>query len=487
MTAARAALVQMLGARLVALAATMVGFAVLARLLTPEDFGNFAIAIAAFQVAKNLTAFGLRQYLVSSARAADEGDLATAAGLSSAIAVAGCLLFVLASALGGGALSEPIAAALLPLGLALLARPLILGTEVQLQRAMSFRLQAGAAVLATLAETAAAIVLAVAGFGTVALATGILASEVLTAVVLLAFGGRENRTWPRRFARSDLRIYFGFGSRLSTINLLPSLVNMLLISALSGFAGPAVTGFYNRAKSVPDLLDRIIFEGVSPVILPMLSGALRNGMPLSRVLAIKLDYMAALCWPALALIGILAEPLILVLLGPQWDAAVPALRILALSGLALPFTKMSVKLFTAIGALDAYLRIQVAFHAVALVMGVLAAMVSLEAFCAAITLALIFKAAAISLWLQRRHGGESTVLPPLARGAALTAATVALPALLVMASGLGPLPLLLAALPLAGLVWLAGLFALRHPLAEDLRAIAAVPARRMAFWTETPR
>ena len=373
-----------------------------------------------------------------------------------------------------------MADALVPLGLALLAAPAILGTEVQLQRALAFRLPAAAAVLAALAEVGTAIALALAGFGSLALAIGILASEVVTAASLLTLGGRVNRTMPR-FEVAGFRPYLGFGSRLSAINLLPNLVLLLLISALGALAGAAAVGLYNRAKTILDLLDRIILEAAGPVILPMMSAALRNGLSPHRVLVAKLDYMTALCWPALALIGLLSEPLVMVLLGPQWDAAVPALRILAVSGLALPFTKMSVKFFTAIDALDVYLRIQVAFQAVMLGLGIAAAAVSLEAFCAAVTAALIFKAAWIGGWLHLRFSsGEGRLMPALARGGALTAATVAMPGLLVAAGGLGATSLLLAAVPAAGLSWLAALAATRHPLARDLQAVLFAPVVRMA-------
>src|SRR6056297_3308445 len=140
MTAARTALLQMLASRLLALLATVVGFAVLGRLLKPEDFGHFAIAAAAFYMLKNLANFGLRQYMIRSDREIDPAALASATGLSFTIAAVSCFLFIGAGTLlSGEVIPEPVANALVPLGIALLAGPLILGVEVQLQRALDFR------------------------------------------------------------------------------------------------------------------------------------------------------------------------------------------------------------------------------------------------------------------------------------------------------------------------------------------------------------
>ena len=481
MSAGRTAMAQMLASRMAALAAMMVGFAILGRLLEPEDFGHFAIAAAAFQALKTLANFGLRQYIIRSEGDLDPAVLASASGISLAIAALGCAGFWACFWFaGGGIISGAVAHALVPLGLALLMGPLILGTEVQLQRALAFRLPAYAGMVASVAEISTAILMALAGFGATALALGLLASEVASSVVLLAFGGVDRRA-AFRLRLGDITQYARFGSRLIAINLIPNMITLLLVSMLGALAGPAATGLYNRSKVILDLLDRTIFEGIGPVILPMISGALRSGMPPHRVLATKLDYLTVLCWPVMAMIGLLAEPLVLVLLGDQWQAAVPAVRLLALGGLALPLTKMSVKFFTAIDALDVYLRIQIVFQAVTLVLGVAGAFISLEAFCAAISLGLISRACCIGLWLHRRYpGDDGAVALAFGRGAAVTAATLAAPVLIVASTGLDGIELLAVAAALAALCWAVSLALLHHPLMRDLAAMIVQPTRRAA-------
>ncbi len=481
MSAGRTALTQMLVSRLVALAAMTVGFAVLGRLLSPADFGYFAIAAAAFQAVKGLANFGLRQYIIRSEEELDPTTLSSAAGLSLAIAAAGCIAFLAAPWIPGGLIAPQIAWALAPLGVALLAGPLILGVEVQLQKAMAFRLPAYAAIAASMSEIAVAIGMALCGLGVSSLALGLMTSEIVSALVLVLFAPVAYRTIPRMRRGDKVGIYLGFGGRLTLINLLPNLVALVLVSCLGALAGPAATGLYNRSKTVLDLLDRIVFDGVGPVILPMISGALRDGIPPQRVLAMKLDYLSVLCWPALAMIALLAEPLVLLMLGNQWLSAVPAVRLLALSGVALPLTKMSVKFFTAIDALDAYLQIQIVFQIVTLAAGIAGAALSLEMFCAAISLALIFKAACIGIWLHRHFPPENgEVAAAFGRGGVVTCAAVVPAGLLLGTGAIEGIELLLAGGVAAVLGWAAALLVLGHPLLDDLRQVVVLPWRRVA-------
>ncbi len=486
MTPLKVALVQMTTARMIALVATVVGFAILARLLEPATFGHYAIAFSIYNLMKALSNFGMRQYIIRAEGEIDSETASAAASLSLWIASLGCLACIAAAiGLRGWLLADATADALVPLGVALLAGPFSLNVEAQLHRGMAFGVPARAEAASSVAEVAAGIALALAGFGALALALGALTAQVVLAAMLVLGGAQATRVWPRlRRLRIDGIARLGkFGGRLSVINFLPSAADIVLVWTLSALAGPVVTGTYNRALVIRDLLDRTLLEGISPVILPALSSALRQGMAPSAVLATKLDYLTVICWPAFAIIALLAEPLVALLLGPQWSDAVPAVRILAVGGLAVPFTKMSVKFFTAIDALDAYLLIQAGHQAMLLAFGVIGAAISLEAFCAAISAALILKAAWILLWLHARservrgqrngHNGHNG--RAMARGAFVTAATVAAPAGVIYFAGSDILGALLAAV-LAGIGWLLAMWACKHPLLRDIGSAAMVLA-----------
>ena len=413
----RTAVLQMGAARIVSLLAAAGALLILARLLPPSVFGVFAIIAAVVALLEEACAFGLRHYLVREKNLAD-GSYAQAAGLCAAL----CVLVTLVVAAGLFAAAPLLTvtqrdAGLLAL-LALAALPLALPIEAALQREMRFGLLASASALRAALEAGIAIILALTGAGLLALVVGLVAGRAGGTLLLLAAGRRlavlpSLAGW-RRFGR--------FGGQVTTASLLPQIVTVLTDVTVAGALGAATLGLFDRARRIAGLLDQVVMEGLKPIALPAITRALADGMPRARLYGLKVEILAGLCWPVFAGIAVFSEPLVRVMLGEQWMAAVPALRILALSGLLLPFMRMAMKFFIAIGAEATYLRIQATAQAVQAALIVIAAFVSLEAVCVAVLLGRFAKASLLTraLDLPKRH-----LLGPMARSAGAAAATVA--------------------------------------------------------------
>jgi O-antigen/teichoic acid export membrane protein len=480
----RTALFRMIVSRALALVLMATGLAVLGRLLSPEAFGHFALAMAIFGLAQTMVQFGLRQYIIRSEEELPRTTMEAAAGLSMMMALAGfALLLGIALAFGGWLLPAPAAWALVPLAAALLVGPIVLGTEALLQRSLRFGLISVVEVIRVATDVAVAITLALMGFGAVALACGTLAAHLAVGVILLLWAGREDRVRPRIMGGRALRRGLaGWGSTLTTVQMLPQTVDLAMVAALSSAQGAAALGLFNRARVIHQILDRTVFEGIKPVILPAFSSALRNGTSPAELYRLKIDYMSAICWPGFALIALMAEPLVAVLLGPQWDEAVPVVRILALMGLVLPITKMSQSLFVALDETAVYLRLQLVQLFVRLPLALAGALVSVEAFAAAYVAGDLVKALGITLYLRRRLDKDGPGHRPLVlRSAGMTFLALPGPAAILYAD-LGAEMTLLLALPLAALGWLLGALAMRHPLFGEIRWMAinlrrAVPRR----------
>jgi O-antigen/teichoic acid export membrane protein len=467
--AARRAVLQLGVARLASLLLMFVGITVLARLLDPADFGTFALAMAICAVARTVAEAGFLQDAIRRPSPMPAGTLALAALLSFGLAVAmAALLIGMEAWLPAGLLPGPLREALVPIALVLPVGGLILQREARLHREVAFDAPARAGVVGVAGEVCTGIALAWAGLGVMALAWGHAAGVVLRAgaLMLLSEGLR-----PVRPKLGEAAALAGFGLRMTAVSLLPKLADLALVTALSGIAGAAVTGLFNRAQRVCQILDDVVFEGLRPLMLPVISAALRDGMSPDRVVAAKHDYLMPIALAGFGGTALLAGPLVAALLGPGWEAAVDPVRILALAGLAMPVNKMALKLFTAMGRLDDYARIQNLHLLLRVALGVAGAALSLEAVCLAILASSYLKAGLILRW-ERRHAGAPLRLFArcAARGAGVTAATLAGPLLLLWTTAL-PAPLLLAgALGLAVPVWLLCLRLLGHPLAGEIGA-----------------
>lgn len=475
------AIIQMLGSRQLSLIVMAVGTVVLARLLTPTDFGVFATAIAIVAVAGAVIDFGLPEFLIQR-REFDRATVSSATGLTLALVLAVGTVFGAALVLLPDAVLPPAMRPVLALlVIALLARPLVMPVETALRREVRFGLMSIVSVLKISTQTAVAIVLAAAGFGAVALAAGVLAETVLAALVLVIAAGRDRLAWP---SLRGWHVLCGFGLRYTAITLLTRVGEVLVALIISRMLGFGLFGQFDRARMVVRLFDRAVLDGIEPVVLPALSHLLREGSDPAHLYLTKVRYLAALCWPVFAVIALFAQPLVAVLLGAQWSAAVPAVQILALMGLFLPFTRMSIKLFVALGLSRKYLRLQALHQALRVLLTAAGALVSLEAACLGFALSYGAKAVLVTPAVKAATGYRTRDLAAIClRCMVIAGCAIAGPGcLLVVAPTLSNPALLAVGIPLAGLGWLLGALAVRDALlGEVLTAIGlkapASPAR----------
>ena len=463
----RRAFVQMLIARQVSVLVMALALMVLGRLLTPEEFGLFAMATAVTGIVEVLARFGIPAQLIRLPRMT-AGDLRAGQGLALCLGLGAAALLMLGAWLLPTTLwPEGVRPILVLLATTLPVLAVIDTLEAAFNRDLQVDMLARLTVLRQIVESLAAVILALAGFGAVALAAGLVAQRLTGMAGLLwisrhrhgfrpAFGG-----WRPfgRFARAHL------GSGLAT-----TVGDAGAVFVLSRALGLDILGQFNRAKRVVSLLDDVLLTGLQPVVLPAISRSLDAGIGRDRVYLTKTEYLAGLCWPGFAFIALMADEIVLLVMGAQWEAAVPAVRILALAGLVLPLTKMSVNLFVALDAAGLYTRIQSAHQVMRVGFLALGALVSLEAACLGEALSSYIKAAVISVVLKRRTGYSSGAMGRvLGRAAVVTGLTLLGPALvqLLLQDWPGPGRLALAVV-LATVGWIAGAALSRHGLLPEI-------------------
>ncbi len=467
------AIAQMFSARVVAMLVGLGGTAILARLLTPSDFGTFAFGLAVFTVAQAVSEFGLMEYLVRREELTID-DLRSGAGLALTLAVGLAAVATLGLAVTGRIDDTDTAGVVGFLAAALVAEAIAMPYEARRRRSIEFRFLSALTVVQTTVELGAGAALALAGFGPVALAAALFASRITAAILLLVACPSAERPWPQRSGWGRFR---GFGGRFVAARLLPRLGELTIVALITRGLGVGPLGIYNRSGAVYSIPDRTIFEAINPVILPALSKALRDNTSAARVYLDKVDYLAAVCWPAFGAMAVLAEPIVGVLLGPQWVDAVGPVRILTLAGLFWPFTKMSMKLFIAMDRIDIHLRVQALTVAATVIGAGIGSFSTLEAVCAGLVVAQFVQVTAV--WRGITVGsGESMRMPwsVILRNLALVLSTLAGPVALSLWADLPDLAFLGLGVLFGGLGWTATIVATKHRLVDDVRSLRVRPS-----------
>lgn len=313
---------QLVGVKLIFL----VRLVVLGRLLGPEEFGLFAVALVALDFLLSVTNFGMLPALVQRPDARREHyEAAWTIGLIRALAVSGILVLVapwVAELFG-----EPRAAPLLQV---LALRPILDAAAsmgiARLHKELRFRSLAFLKLSEAIVNSVVSIV-AVFWIGVWALVVGPIAGALVYGAVSYVVAPIMPRLRLGGVEAAQLARY----GRWILITAWAAVAGRLLLQlGISRQLGASALGVYFMAAKLAFLPAEVSNQVVGSVVFPVfarLQGERERGR---RVFRAALIGLAVLIVPASLLIVALAPSLAVDVLGPQWEPAIPVIRILAL-------------------------------------------------------------------------------------------------------------------------------------------------------------
>ncbi|WP_208712056.1 oligosaccharide flippase family protein [Sinomonas sp. R1AF57] len=297
---------------------------ILARLLAPEVFGVYAVALTAQSILMAIADPGLTAVLI---RTPDFGRLApTTATLGLFCGVGLASVMAATSPLIADAMETPAASPVIGvLSLTLALAGIGVVPLARLQRDFAQKKVFAISAADFTVSTIATITLVLAGVGPMALAVGrVLGQAVTTALQFVLARQRPVLGWDRAQAAPVL----AFGAPLACANL----VSWVVISAdnvvIARMAGPTALGLYVLAFNIASWPMNALGQAVRAVALP--------GFAQSEDASRAFQSAVTLTWAAAAgagaLIAALAGPVIAVLYGDAWARSGPILAALAVFG-----------------------------------------------------------------------------------------------------------------------------------------------------------
>ena len=300
---------------------------ILARLIVPAEFGRFAIALIAQEVAFLMVAGGLSAALVQR-KTIDREHQQTgmALGLLAGLAL-GALTLVAAHFI-----VTPIFGARTALFVEMMA-PLCLVSALStvpmatLRRRMAFRRLSEIEILSTLARVAVCIGLALVGLSGEALVLGVLAGSLATTVIAWVSAPPP----PPRLHRSAARELLDYGVPVSLASITWIGFSNIDYAIIGARLGALQTGFYYRAYTLAVEYQSKVSMVMTQVGFPVLSRTSSSG-ELRQLHHQMVRLLTILLFPLLVLLTIAAPVLVPFLFGPHWTGAIVPVQILALGG-----------------------------------------------------------------------------------------------------------------------------------------------------------
>jgi PST family polysaccharide transporter len=319
------------GARVVQQALTYGAFLVLARLLTPTDFGLVGMVTVVMGFATIFTDLGFSTALVQAPnlrRAEVAGALALVGGAGALLSLS---LFIGAPALSAF-YSEPSVTELARLMcVVFLFASLSIVPRALLQRQLAFRRLALVDTFSSMVAAASTILLAWHGLGPRALVAGTVLSSLLSCLLCLALARRDllpslvRPEWPGRILHQGAHLT-GF----NIINYWARNADNLLVGR---WIGADALGIYSRAYNLMLVPYSQVTSVLSGVVVAAMA-SLQGDPARARVLFMRASgVLSFVSFPLSVGLFVSSGPFVQTLLGERWLAVVPVLRILALVGL----------------------------------------------------------------------------------------------------------------------------------------------------------
>ncbi len=328
----------------------------LARLLSPEDFGVVAMVMVFFDFSAVFVESGFSTALIRQ-KTISEADKSTTFlfNLMAAMVLYG-LLFAAAPYIAAF-FGQPLLMAMVRvMGISLIVNALSIVQHSVLIQQIDFQTQTLVRLGGVVFSGGAALLMAYSGWGVWSLVARFMVLDLTTTVLYWVLG----RWRPSgQFSRESFRRLFGFGWRILAAAVLDKFYFHIYKLLIGRFFSAAALGYYSQAGNFTNMVINTLFRTVQSVTYPVLAKLQDDRERLKTGYRKMLQLSSFVIVPALTVLAVLAEPVVRVLVGEKWLTCVPMLQLLCLSGLTIHFSTVNLNMLLVLGRSDLSLRLEV--------------------------------------------------------------------------------------------------------------------------------
>lgn len=329
---------------------------ILARLLSPDDYGIIAMPLVFLSIAQCFIDSGFSTALI---RKPDltEADLSTAFYFNIGVGVVCYAILFLTSPLIADFYNTPILADLLKVtALATLFNPLCAVPQAILTRKIDFKTQAVVSLSGAIISGVIGLVMAFNGFGVWALVFQQVGGYAIRTILLWVLGRWKPQ---KRWSWESFRYLWGFGSKMLGSGLLDTTYNNIYPIVIGKFFSANDLGNYTRAQQFSALPSSNITGVIQRVTFPVLSTIQDEDERLQRNYRKILRLSAFVIFPLMLMLSAVADPLVRVLLTDKWEGCIILLQIMCFSLMWYPIHAINLNLLTVKGRSDLFFRLEI--------------------------------------------------------------------------------------------------------------------------------
>lgn len=329
---------------------------VLARLLSPDDYGLIGIIAIFTTVCGALISGGFSDALVRKKDATDE-DFSTVfiVNFMMSVFLYGVLFFC-APLIATFFHREELVVLTRVSTLSMVIGSLAMVQRTRLTKNIDFKTQTKITIIGSIISGLIGITMALLGFGVWALIASNLSGQVLGTALLWYF----NKWMPRlRFSVNSFKELFGFGWKLMAVSLINSAWKELYQVVVGRFYNPATLGQYTRAQGFSRMLSSNLTSVVQRVTYPVLSSIQDEPDRMKDAYRRIIKTTMFTSTISMLFLGAISEPLIYCLIGPKWHEAAIYLPLICIGGSWYPLQAINLNMLQVQGRSDLFLGLEI--------------------------------------------------------------------------------------------------------------------------------
>lgn len=327
---------------------------ILARLLTPHDYGTIGMLIIFLSFSNVFVDSGFTRALIQRQNRTEK-DFSTTLIFN---VVVSCLLylilFVASPAIANFYDTPELVSLQRVFFIVIILNSLTVVQSAKLQINVDFKSIALINAAATILSGGIAIYAAYRGAGPWALVIQAIIKSVVSAALFWAIGRWIPQTG---FSRESFKRLFGFGSKLLATGLLSTTITNINNLIIGKIYNPASLGFYTRAQQFPELTGGTLGSVLNNATFPLMATLQDKSDELMSAFRKLIKLSALVSFPAMVGLAVLSDDIIMVLLGEKWMPAANLLFWLSLSYVFVPFSALNLNLLNAVGRSDLFMKI----------------------------------------------------------------------------------------------------------------------------------
>lgn len=329
---------------------------ILARLITPSEFGLIGMIAVFTGFAKIFVDFGFSNALIQKA-GISQRDINTVFSFNLMSGAALSLLFFSFAHLIADFYDEPLLEKITKIYSPIFFISALSGVNQALVvKSLNFKLNTFISISTTIISSITAIILGLYGFGVWSILAKIIVEQILTTMLMMVYHPVNQKPY---FHYSSFKGLSKNGFNMagdSIINYWSRNADNLIIGK---FLGDGPLGIYTKSYAIMMLPLRNISRVIGKVMFPSFS-LLQDDISQIRNIYLKTTRVIAyMTFPLMMGLAILAEPFVLTTFGPNWTEMIPIIQVLSGIGALQSVFTLNGVIFNSLGKAEISFRISI--------------------------------------------------------------------------------------------------------------------------------